>query len=54
MLTSKDIEQVKQFLREDWMNETQMPFVIEQIISFVSSGYESFLENQIKKNCNNH
>ena len=39
MLTSKDIEQVKQFLREDWMNETQMPFV---------------LENQIKKNCNNH
>lgn len=52
MLSGSDIEQVKQFLREDWINETQMLFIIEQIVSFVSCGYESFLERKTKKNCN--
>ena len=46
MLSSSDIERMKQFLREDWVSETQMPFVIEQIVSFVSIGYESFTKNK--------
>ncbi len=50
MLSKTDIEQVKEFLREDWINECQMPFIIEQIVSFVSFGYESFITNKTKKN----
>lgn len=46
MLSSSDIEQIKQFLREDWVNETQMSFTIEQIVSFVSIGYENFIKNK--------
>ncbi|EKD29786.1 MAG: hypothetical protein ACD_78C00274G0013 [uncultured bacterium (gcode 4)] len=49
MLTSGQIEHVKCFLREDWVAEEQLLFVVEQLISFTAVGYECFTRDRTKK-----
>jgi hypothetical protein len=49
MLTISQMEHVKCFLRQDWMTEEQLSFVVEQIICFTATGYECFIQEKRSK-----
>ena len=49
MLLKNQIDHIRELLKEDWMQEDQMDFIICQIISLVSNCYDSHIKNGIKK-----
>ncbi|MDD2916353.1 MAG: hypothetical protein PHH70_00715 [Candidatus Gracilibacteria bacterium] len=47
MLSNSQIENTKHLLRDAGVQEDQLSFFIEQIISFVAIGYEQFIKKKI-------